>query len=112
MASRSSWHGSSANLDGLRPSDDCRVPNLRALLATLILLAIQQSATGRVEILVRDRNTVEGISGVPVSLALQARNQPPRPADTAFTDSRGVAAFPALSVGGYTIKIGEIYQGQ
>jgi hypothetical protein len=76
----------------------------------LLVLAIQ--STGRVEILVRDASTSEGIPGVPVSLTFRLPNEPSRPPTTLITDPRGVATFSALSVGSYAVSIGEGYQAQ
>jgi Carboxypeptidase regulatory-like domain len=80
------------------------------LLGTLILLTVQQSMTGRVEIMVRDANTREGVPGVPVTLTFKFPNQPAGPSTSLLTDPRGLAVFSALGEGMYTIKLGETFK--
>jgi hypothetical protein len=69
-------------------------------------------STGRVEILVRDASTREGVSGVPVWLILRVGNELGGIGNTVFTDSRGLATFPALSAGTYITGIGENYRAE
>jgi len=80
------------------------------LLGAFILLTVQQSTTGRVEILVRDANTNEGVPGVPVTLTLKVPDELASPSMTLLTDPRGLAAFPALGEGTYSINVGEEFR--
>jgi hypothetical protein len=80
------------------------------LVATLLMLTVQ--STGRLDIVVRDANTHEGVSGVPVTLTLRVPNEPAGLSGTAFTDPRGLAIFSALGVGSYAIRLGEGFQAQ
>jgi len=81
---------------------------LRLLVGTLLLLAVQ--GTGRVEILVHDSTTREGVPGVPITLTFKVPNEPAGPANTLVTDPRGLTTFSALRAGAYTINIGEGFQ--
>jgi hypothetical protein len=83
---------------------------LRLLVGTLLLLAVQ--STGRVEIVVRDATTREGIPGVSITLTSRSPNEPAGPPNTMFTDPRGLALFAALNAGPYTISLGEAYRAQ
>jgi Carboxypeptidase regulatory-like domain len=80
------------------------------LLSALILLVVQQSTTGRVEITVRDANTREGVAGVPITLTFRVPNEPPGSPNTLVTDPRGLITFPALRTGAYTVSIAEGFQ--
>jgi hypothetical protein len=80
------------------------------LLGTFGLLTIQQSTTGRVEIMVRDANTREGVPGVPVTLTFKFPNEPAGPSTTLVTDPRGLAVFSALGEGMYRIQLGEEFR--
>ena len=81
---------------------------MRLLVGTLLLLAVQ--GTGRVEILVHDSTTREGVPGVPITLTFKVPNEPAGPANTLVTDPRGLTTFSALRAGAYTINIGEGFQ--
>ena len=83
---------------------------MRVLVATLLMLTLQ--STGRLDIVVRDANTREGVSGVPVTLTLRVPNEPAGLSSTVFTDPRGLAIFSALGVGSYAIRLGEGFQAQ
>jgi hypothetical protein len=80
------------------------------LLAGLLVMALQQGATGRVEIMVRDANTREGVPGVPVTLTFKFPTEPAGPSTTLLTDPRGLAAFSALGAGNYIIKLGDAFR--
>ena len=69
-------------------------------------------STGRLDIVVRDANTREGVSGVPVTLTLRVPNEPAGLSSTVFTDPRGLATFSALGAGSYAIRLGEGFQAQ
>jgi hypothetical protein len=66
--------------------------------------------TGRIEVVVRDASTREGIFGVPVYLFVGTPNG--RAANAVFTDPRGLATFAALNAGPYTILLGENYRAE
>lgn len=80
------------------------------LLGTFALLSIQQSTTGRLEIIVHDANTREGVPGVPVTVTFKFPDEPAGPSTTLVTDPRGLAVFSALGEGMYRIKLGEEYR--
>ena len=80
------------------------------LLGTLILLTIQQGTTGRVEIMVRDANTSEGVPGVPVTLTFQFPNETAGTSMTLVTDPRGLAVFSALGEGIYRVRLAEEFR--
>jgi hypothetical protein len=68
-------------------------------------------STGRIEVLVRDAATREGVPGVPVHLLVQVGNQGST-VDAVFTDTRGLATFPAVNAGTYGLSLGENYRAE
>jgi hypothetical protein len=77
------------------------------VLTTFLLLAIFQGETARLEIVVRDSGTRDGVAGVPVTVTFKFPLEPAGVSSTLVTDPRGVAAFSGLSAGSYVIKLGD-----
>src|SRR5215510_10555609 len=69
-----------------------------------------QGNTGRLEIIVRDATTREGVPGVPGTVTFKFPTEPAGPSTTFLTDPRGVALFPGLGTGNYVMKLGEEYR--
>jgi hypothetical protein len=87
-----------------------RTPAAVFVIVALFLLFTTQSSTGRLEIIVRDAKTREGLPGVPVTVTFKYPTEPAGPSTTLVTDPRGIAVFSALGTGNYLMKLGEGYK--